>query len=148
MASYSNPRFRVGGEWFKAEDWVNTRFTAPAPGRPTPSDEAKGWSVWGAWVISPTLEVVARHDDLEANTEFGRFNNPTAHNPGAQGPEGTYSHVGIQYQINSALVATLAWKHITADNGRLPGVNVGSTNTALANGGDLNEVGVWTQFKW
>ena len=148
MASYANPHFRVGGEWFKAEDWANTRFTAPAAGRPTPSDEAEGWSVWGAWVISPTLEVIGRHDDLEANKEFGRFNNPTAFNPRAQGPEGTYTHLGIQYQVNSALFATLAWKHITADNGRLPGVNVGSTNTALANGGDLNEVGVWTQFKW
>ncbi|HET9768105.1 MAG TPA: hypothetical protein VFS60_14720 [Thermoanaerobaculia bacterium] len=148
MASYTHPRFRIGGEWFKAEDWVNTRYTAPAAGRPTPSDEAEGWSVWGAFVISPTLEVIGRYDELEANKEFGRFNNPTAFNPGKLGPEGNYSHVGIQYQINSAFVATLAWKHIEAENGRLPSVNVGSTNTALANGGDLNEIGIWSQFKW
>jgi hypothetical protein len=148
MFGYSHPKFRVGAEWFKAEDWVNTRFTAPAAGRPTPSDEAQGWSAWAAFVISPTLEIIARHDDLEANKEFGKFNNPTTFNPGRLGPEGTYTHVGVQYQINSAFVATLAWKHITADNGRLPGVNVGSTNTALANGGDLNEVGIWSQFKW
>jgi hypothetical protein len=148
MVGYAHPRFRGGAEWFHADDWANTRYTAPAAGKPTPSDEAEGWSVWAAVPVTPAIELIGRHDDLEENKEFARFNAPTAFNSRALGPEVTYSHLGVQYTINSVFVATLAWKHVTADNGRLPGVNVGSSDTKLANGGDLDEVGIWTQFKW
>jgi hypothetical protein len=148
MASYQHPKFRLGAEWMKAEDWNSVRFNQPAAGRPTPSDEAEGFSTWAAFVISPTFEIIGRYDDIEVNKEFARFNTPTAFNPQAKGPEGTYSHLGVQYQINSAYVATLAWKHIEGDFGRLTGVNVGSSDTRLAKGGDYDEVGVWMQFKW
>lgn len=148
MASYTHPKFRFGGEWFKAEDWNSVRFTQPAPGKPKPSDEAEGYSVYGAFVISPTLEVIGRYDDFEVNKEFSRFNAPATFNPRAQGPEGTYSHVGLQYQINSAYLATVAWKHIEGKNGRVPVGNVGSSDTNKANGGDFDEIGVWMQFKW
>ena len=141
MASYSTPRFRIGGEWMQAEDWNSVTVPRPTPPARPRSDETEGYSLWAAVVFTPTLEAFGRYDSLDFNTEFGDLNDANAGKPG---PEGTYAHLGLQYQINSAYLASLAWKHFDVENGRISGVGSGN----IARGGEYDEIGVWMQFKW
>jgi hypothetical protein len=154
MVAYSTPVFRVGGEWFHADDW-NSIAAAPqsAPKPRQKSDEAEGYSAWAAFVINPKLEVFGRYDSIDFNKQFAAQSAGAprpAFNPSLNGPEGTYYHIGLQYAINSAYLAAFGWKHADSDFGRSRGPvgTIGSTDLAKAKSGSYDELGVWTQFRW
>jgi hypothetical protein len=145
MVSYSDPggHFRVGGELMQANDWNSVIVpTPPNPaGSRSKSDEAEGYSAWVAVPVTPKVEIFGRYDNLDFNKKFGELHDA---NQGKPGPEAIYYHAGVQLALNSAYVASIAYKHLDVDHGRVAGV--GSSN--IARGGELDEVGVWMQFKW
>ena len=54
MATWIDKDFRVGAEFFYADNW--TRVTQVSP------DAARGWSGWGSYQLTPAFAAFARHD--------------------------------------------------------------------------------------
>jgi len=57
LASYGTKRWRIGGEYFRADDWNTVR----GPVR----DSAEGWSLWGNVGLAPAFNLFARYDRVE-----------------------------------------------------------------------------------
>jgi len=54
LVAYVNPMFRVGFEYFEAQDWKVVTATTP--------DRQEGYSLWGAWNFYPKFSVFGRYD--------------------------------------------------------------------------------------
>jgi hypothetical protein len=54
MVAYADERFRLGAQYFHADNWNQVR--APL------ADAARGWSAWASMRLAPQWAVFARHD--------------------------------------------------------------------------------------
>lgn len=55
LAAYSDDRFRIGTQFFRADNWDQVNEVQP--------DAARGWSGWASWQLTPEMSVFARHDE-------------------------------------------------------------------------------------
>lgn len=90
MASYVGKDFRLGAEFFYADNW--TRVTEISP------DAARGWSGWSSYQLTPDFAAFARHD----RTEMSRRLDPTR--------EERFSQLGLEWKQSKHLRLSLAGK--------------------------------------
>ncbi len=129
LINYSNPHFRIGGEWFSADNYTTVTSAN--------KDKADGWSAWVTVPINPTFEVFARYDNA----------NPSKTLKPKQ--DYTYYNAGVQHAFNSTLLGSLVWKHAEVDGGQ---GTVGTSNGAIGSSvadrkGKYDEIGIFMQLK-
>ena len=123
LVSYVNDQFRVGAEYFQADNWNNTTTVL--------TDKADGYSAWASFACTPVLSVFGRYDsakpskDLKPKLEF------------------TYYNLGLQWRANKSLAATLGYKFAEVKGGTLSTGNGTIGSTVATNKGQYNELGAW-----
>src|SRR5258706_7453758 len=61
LLAYANDMFRVGGEYFKADNWTAVTLV--------PEDAADGFSVWGSMNFTPKVAGFVRYDNDKPNKD-------------------------------------------------------------------------------
>lgn len=90
MAAYADERWRLGGQYFHADDW--NRVLDPA------GDTSHGWSVWASMQVTPRVSVFARHDHLKPSVSL----DPERHD--------RYSNAGVEWQAGKGLRLAAVYK--------------------------------------
>ncbi|HEV8579428.1 MAG TPA: carbohydrate porin [Thermoanaerobaculia bacterium] len=128
LINYNSGKFKIGGEYFQAKNWNNVTTVA--------KDKSDGFSGWAQLVVNPTWMVFAKYDqadpskDLKPNLQF------------------TYYNAGLQWTLNKAFQASLAYKYAEVEGGTQSTGNgtVGSTNPNEK--GKYNEIGIFTIYNF
>ncbi len=126
VIAYNNDFFKIGGEWFEADDW-NTVIS-------TSTDKSDGYSTWAQVNFNPTWSIFGRYDeskpskDLKPNLKY------------------TYYNAGIQWTVNKAFAASLVYKYADVAGGTL-GTSNGTIGSVSPNfKGKYSEIGIWTVY--
>lgn len=90
MASFVDKDFRLGTEFFYADNW--TRVTQVSP------DAARGWSAWGSVQLTPVFAAFGRHDRADMSLRL----DPTR--------EERFSQLGLEWKQSRHLRLSLAGK--------------------------------------
>jgi hypothetical protein len=125
LASYANPHFRVGVEYFAAKDWANV-LTAPA-------DKSSGTSVFGNFNFTPQISVFGRYDWVKPSQTIN-----SAEKDG-------YYNIGLNWEPVKIVDLALVYKRDAINNGSL------STSNGTIGGvrkGTFDELGLFGQFRW
>ena len=126
LVSYVNDQFRIGAEYFQADNW-NTTTTVL-------TDKSDGYSAWASFAATPALSIFGRYDsakpskDLKPKLEF------------------TYYNLGLQWRANKSLAGTLGYKYEEVKGGTLSTGNGTIGSTVATSKGDYNEFGVWLLY--
>ena len=126
LVSYVNDRFRIGAEYFQADNWNNVTTVL--------TDKADGYSTWASFAATPALSVFGRYDsakpskDLKPKLEF------------------TYYNLGLQWRLNKSLASTLGYKFAEVKGGTVGTGNGTIGSTVATNKGQYNEFGVWLLY--
>jgi hypothetical protein len=128
LLAYVGPKFRLGGEYFKASDWNDV--TLAPPGTPNSSE---GFSIFGNFNFTPQIAVFGRYDWVKPKTDTA----PSFHD--------NYFNVGVSYEPVKIVDFALIYKRDKVDNGLLSTQNgtIGGLNN-----GTYDEFGLFTQFKF
>ena len=131
VIGYVDPKFRVGAEYFKADNWNTSNNNAVLSGNP--SDSADGYSVWGSVIPMDKVSLFARYDSAKPNKDTN------------SSLENTYYNVGVSYAAYKNVDFALVYKREKTDNGTTKTSNgtIGGLND-----GDYSEIGVWSQIKF
>jgi hypothetical protein len=125
LAAYVKPTFRVGLEYFQADNW--NQVTSPL------SDSADGYSIWGSFMVNENVSILARYDDATPSKDL----QPELKN--------TYINLGVAFQPIPQLDVAVVYKQDKVENGFY-----GTTNGTIggADSGKWNEIGVWAQVQF
>lgn len=126
LLAYVAGPFRVGGEYFTANNW--TAVTNKATG-----DKASGYSVWGSYAFDPQWSVFGKYEDEKPTKTTA----PTK--------KDNYFNIGLQYEPVKIVDLSLVYKRDKVENGTLSTAN-GTIGGSLS--GTYDEVGVFGQFRW
>ncbi len=94
VAAYVNNGIRVGGEYFKANDWNNVLTSGP-------KDSADGYSTWAQYDFSPVWSVFGRYDHVKPSKDL----NPSL--------KDSYYNAGIQWVARKGIKLAAVYKHDT-----------------------------------
>jgi hypothetical protein len=125
IAAYANAKFRIGAEYFAAENWANVTTIA--------SDKSAGASVFGSYNVTPQISAFGRYDSVKPSKTI---------NPREK--EG-YFNLGLNYEPAKTVDFALVYKRDAIDNGSLATSNgtIGGTRK-----GTYDELGLFGQFRW
>ena len=125
LAAYVDKRFRVGAEYFAAENW-NTVTTAA-------SDKSDGYSLFGSFNFTPEVSAFARWDHVKPSKTL----NPSE--------KGNYYNLGVNWEPAKIVDLALVYKRDKVDHGLFSTSNgtIGGVNE-----GTYDEVGLFGQFRW
>ncbi len=126
LIAYNCDRFKIGGEWFEADDWNTVTSTA--------TDKSDGYSTWAQVNFNPTWAIFGRYDESKPSKDL----KPDL--------KYTYYNAGIQWTVNKAFAASLVYKYADVAGGTLGTSNgtIGSVNPSFK--GKYSEIGVWTVY--
>ncbi|MFI4966700.1 MAG: hypothetical protein ACHP9T_15185 [Caulobacterales bacterium] len=125
IAAYANKRFRVGVEYFAAEDWNNVTTAA--------ADKSTGTSLFGNVNFTPQVSAFARYDWVKPSQTL------------AASEKDAYYNIGVNWEPVKVVDLALVYKRDAVDNGLL------STSNGVIGGvhkGAYDEVGLFGQFRW
>jgi hypothetical protein len=124
FAAYVRPTFRVGAEYFRANNWNRLALQAP----PVASDRSDGYSAWASASIGRSFEAFARYDNAKPSKDL------------APGLKDEYYHLGVDYKARSNVDIALAYKYEKVEGGTLA-----TANGTIGGGrdGEYKEVGLW-----
>jgi len=122
-----NGSFRLGGEYFSADNWTAVTTVA--------KDSADGFSGWFSVPVGEKVEIFGRYDTANTSKDL----NPDL--------EDTYYNAGVQLHPLKPLLVAIAYKHQEVDSG-LGGKINGVGSSVAGEKGKSDELGVWAQFKW
>ncbi len=91
IAAYTSSDFRLGVEYFTADNWKNVTTTA--------TDSADGYSVYGQYYLTPQWSAFGRYDWINPN----KTTNPTL--------DTDYYNVGVTYSPAKIVDLSLVYKH-------------------------------------
>jgi hypothetical protein len=129
LAAYVQPRYRIGFEYFNANDWNNVTTTA--------SDKSDGYSVFGNFNFTPKLALFARWDRVNPSKDI---NSQLKDN---------YYNVGLNFEPVKIVDFALVYKHDSVEHGLLSTSNGTIGSPIIATGkGDYDEVGLFGQLRW
>jgi hypothetical protein len=129
LAAYVDPRFRVGVEYFSAQNWKTIASVAP--------DRSEGYSVFGSFNLMPKVSVFARHDWLTPSQ--------TLHGP----EKGDYYNLGVSYEPVKIVDFALVYKHDAVNHAPSGGLADANTTLAPLGGkGAYDEVGLFGQVRF
>jgi len=123
LVAWVNKSFRVGAEYFQAENWNNV--TTPA------TDKADGFSVWGSFNFSDKWGVFARGDSAKTSKDL------------SPDLKDEYVNAGVVAHARKNIDVAFVYKHEKVDGGGL--INTSNGNFGGLNEGKYDEVGIWTQ---
>lgn len=128
LIAYNTDFFRIGGEWFQADDWNTVTSTS--------TDKSDGYSVWGQVNFNPTWAIFGRYDESKPSKDL----KPDL--------KYTYYNAGVQWTINKAFAASLVYKYADVAGGTLGTSNgtIGSSNPSFK--GKYSEIGIWTVYNF
>lgn len=125
LAAYTDKKFRVGVEYFSANDWNNVTTVA--------KDSSNGYSVFGSVNMTDHVSAFARTDWVKPSKDI----NPAL--------KDTYYNVGINWEPVKIVDLALVYKRDGVDHGSL------STGNGTIGGtikGTYDEIGLFGQFRW
>lgn len=125
LAAYVKPKFRIGAEFFKTDNW--NQVLSPL------TDTGSGYSLWGQVNLSNKAKFFARYDDAKPSKDL----QPTLKN--------TYYNLGVDFNPIPKLDIAVVYKQDMVDNGFYKTSN---GTIGGANSGKRNEIGVWTQVQF
>ncbi len=131
LVAYVNPGWRIGAEYFTADNWKTSANNAVLSANP--SDKADGYSIWGS--VSPMAKVslFARYDHAKPNKDT---------NPDLQDD---YYDAGISYAAYKNVDIALVYKHEKVENGT---ISTSNGTIGGVNDGTYDEIGLWSQMKF
>jgi hypothetical protein len=125
LAAYVNPKFRVGVEYFAADNW-NTITSAKG-------DKSDGYSFFGNYNFTPQISVFGRYDYMKPSKDL------------TSSEKDNYFNIGLNYEPVKIVDLALVYKRDAIDNGLL------STSNGTIGGlkkGTYDEVGLFGQLRW
>lgn len=125
LAAYTTARYRVGVEYFSAEDWNNVTTTG--------SDKSKGYSLFGSFGFTDKISAFGRYDWVKPNEDT------------ADDKKDNYYNIGLTYSPAKIVDFSLVYKHDSVENGTL------STSNGVIGGSDkgtYDEIGLFGQFRF
>jgi hypothetical protein len=126
MLAYSTAAFRVGGEYFAADNWNNVTATA--------KDKADGFSLWGAYNFTKQLGAFARFDSAKTSKDV------------APNLKDSYFNVGVAYKPRKNVDIAFTVKNEKAQSGSVKtSLGSGTLTGGPAGDGKVTEVGLWAQ---
>ena len=118
LIAYATPKFRIGGEWFQADNYNTVQGVA--------REKADGYSVFGNVALTDGgVNVFARYDQANLNT--------LAADPSMKQ---TYYNLGVEFPITKGLKLAPVYKYTH------------QTNNARTTDLETSEVGVWGEFRF
>ena len=131
VVGYVNPMFRVGAEYFYADNWKNNNNNAVLSSSFT--DEAEGYSAWGSVTPMEKVSLFARYDYAKPNKQTN------------SSLKDNYYNVGVSYVATKNVDLALVYKYEKVENGFISTSNgtIGGTND-----GTYSEIGAWAQMKF
>jgi TolA-binding protein len=136
LASYENKQFRVGAEYFSADNWTTVTSVA--------ADAADGWSLFGNYNITDKVSLFGRYDWVRPNKDT------------SSGKKDQYFNVGISYEPVKIVDLSLVYKRDTLDGCPLTATTCNlSTGNGVIGGtiagnrsGAYDEFGLFGQYRW
>ncbi len=129
LASYSTDFFKIGGQYFQADNWRNVATVA--------TDKADGFSGWGQINFNPEWSIFGRYDTAKPSKDL------------KPGLKETYYNAGVQWTLNKAFAASLVYKYDEVKGGTFSTGDAGSTGSVNANSkGKFSEIGVYTVYNF
>ena len=126
MLGYANDAFRVGGEYFTADNWNSVTSAT--------QDKADGFSVWGAYNFTKQLAAFARFDSAKPSKDV------------APDLKDTYFNAGLAYKPRKNVDIAFVVKNEKAENGSVKtSLGTGTLTGGTAGDGKITEVGLWAQ---
>lgn len=125
LAAYTTKQYRVGVEYFSAEDWNNITTTA--------SDKSKGYSVFGTYAFNDQFSAFGRYDWVKPNEDT------------ANTKKDNYYNVGLTYSPAKIVDFSLVYKRDSVENGTMASSNgtIGGSNK-----GTYDEIGLFGQYRF
>lgn len=125
LAAYVHPKFRVGVEYFAANDW--TAVTSAL------SDKADGYSLFGSYNFTQQVSAFGRYDSVKPFKDT------------RPSEKDGYWNIGLNWEPVKVVDLALVYKHDKVQNGTLSTSNgtIGGSNN-----GTYDEIGVFTQLRW
>jgi type II secretory pathway pseudopilin PulG len=125
IAAYANKQFRIGVEYFSAEDWNNVTTVA--------GDKSDGTSIFGNYNFTPQISIFGRYDWVKPSR--------TVNSKLKDG----YFNFGVNYEPVKIVDLALVYKRDQIDNGALSTSNgtIGGTKK-----GTYDEFGLFGQYRW
>ena len=178
MAAYTNSKFRIGGEWFQANNWKTPAGTAAIAAVAatkiynTSACDLSGGTSGGCVVVGYTggnnaaAAVPAKVDQTQGYSlfasykfipqwsVFGRYDGLSPSQILAPLERYSYYNIGVSYEPVSAIDVALVYKHENVSHAPKGGYTdfttvLASTSTGTLNtSGALDEVGVYVQYKF
>jgi hypothetical protein len=126
MVAYKADNFRIGGEYFTADNWNNVTTAA--------TDKADGISVWGGFDFTKQVAAFARFDTAKTSKDLN------------SDLKDTYFNVGVAYKPRKNVDVAFVVKNEKAENGSIKtSLGTGTLTGGTAGDGKITEVGVWAQ---
>ncbi len=125
LAAYTDKKFRVGVEYFTADNWNNVTTLA--------KDSSDGWSVFGSVNLTDKISAFARADWEKPSKDISPLTKET------------YYNLGINWEPVKIVDLALVYKRDQVDHGSL---STGNGTIGGSGKGTYDEVGVFGQFRW
>lgn len=125
LAAYTTKKFRVGAEYFTAENWNNVTTAV--------SDKSDGYSLFGSYMFTDQVGVFGRYDRVKPNKDT------------VSAKKDDYFNLGVSYSPAKIVDFSLVYKRDQVDRGLLSTSNgtIGGVNK-----GTYDEVGLFGQFRF
>ena len=92
VAAYVNPQLRLGGEYFRQDNWKNVLTTGP-------KDSADGYAIWGQYKFAPNFSAFARYDHANQSKDI----NPRL--------KDAYYNAGLEWIARKGVRVAAVYKH-------------------------------------
>ena len=125
LIAWTDPKWRVGAEYFTATDWKNVTTVA--------SDKTGGYSVFGSYKLNDTTAVFARVDSVTPSKTV------------APSTKETYYNLGVSYSPAKIVDFSLAYKYDKVEKGTL---STGNGTIGGSTDGAYSEIGLFGQFRF
>ena len=125
LAAYTTKQFRVGAEYFSAENWTSVTTAT--------KDSSDGYSVFGSYNFTDELSAFGRYDWVKPNKDT------------APGKKDGYFNIGLNYEPTKIVDFALVYKRDQVDHGTL---STGNGTIGGSAKGTYDEVGLFGQFRF
>jgi hypothetical protein len=127
LISFVNPNFRLGAEYFSADNWNTVTSVA--------SDSSDGYSLWAGFTPTGSqFTGTVRYDSVNPSKDL----KPKL--------EETYYNLGLQWRFNKAYAGLLGYKHQEVEGGTFSTGNGTIGSNVPGKKGKYDEVGVWVLY--
>ena len=125
VAAYQTKKFRVGAEYFTAQNWNTVTVAA--------KDSSSGYSAFSSVYLTDEISAFARYDQVRPSDDINHR------------LKDQYINLGVNWEPVKIVDLALVYKHDQVDNGSL---STGNGTIGGSNKGTYDEFGLFGQFRW